>query len=93
MKFDVNRVAGLARLHLTLREKKDLSPQLGSVLDFVKKITKEKIEKTPPTFQTTGLKDVFRKDEAVATRSLDRDGVLANAPDQKDGFFKVKPVQ
>lgn len=93
MKFDIDHIADLARLHLTSKEKEILSPQLNSILSFVGRIAKAKTDRVSPTFQTTGLKDVVRKDKVNPGQSLSQEEALANAPGKKDGLFKVKPVQ
>jgi aspartyl-tRNA(Asn)/glutamyl-tRNA(Gln) amidotransferase subunit C len=92
VKFDINYIADLARLQLTAAEKRRLGPQLRSILSYVEKISELKTDNVPPTFQMTGLKDVVRKDKVSSKRSLSQGEALSNAPDKKDGFFKVKRI-
>lgn len=93
MKFDIAHLADLARLKLTLKEKKLLGPQLKAILGYVERITKAKTGTISPTFQTTGLKDVVREDKVDSRQSLSQEEALANAPDRKGGLFKVKSVR
>ena len=92
MKFDIDYIADLARLRLTSAEKKRLAPQLKSLLAYVEKISELDTDGISPTYQTTGLEDVVRKDEVDRGRSLSQKEALSNAPDKKDGSFKVKRV-
>ena len=92
-KIDIDRIADLARLHLTPKEKNCLGSQLQSILVYVERVAKARTRNIPPTFQTTGLKDVVREDVVDPIRSLSQEKALANAPHRKDGFFRVKPVR
>lgn len=93
MKFDIERIASLARLYLTPNERRLLSSQLKSILDYAERIARAKIGDIPPTFQTTELKNIVREDKVDSTRSLTSEEALANAPDCEGGFFKIKPVR
>lgn len=92
MKLDINYIANLARLQLTAKEKRRLGPQLRSILSYFEKIAKLKTGNIPPTFQTTGISDMTRKDTIERKRSLNSDQALANAPERKDNLFKVPKV-
>ena len=70
----------LSRLHLTEEE-------IGKILNYVDMLNE---------LDTTGVEEMshpfnftnnFREDEAVNTEN--REALLANAPEQKDGCFKV----
>jgi len=92
VKFDINYIADLARLQLTVEEKRRLGPQLRSILSYVEKISKLDTDKVSPTFQTTGLKDTVREDKVDPAHTLSQEEVLSNAPDKKDGRFKVPKI-
>jgi len=92
MKFDISRIANLARLKLTPAEKKKFEPQLKSILKYVEQISKVKTDGVVPTFQTTDLKDAVSDDRVDRGRVLSQEEVLSSTPDKKDGFFKVKRV-
>ena len=47
-------------------------------------------EGVPPTTHAVPLQNVLREDEVAP--SLSQDQVLANAPQQEEGHFKVRPV-
>jgi aspartyl-tRNA(Asn)/glutamyl-tRNA(Gln) amidotransferase subunit C len=87
---DVAHIAHLARLTLT-EEELDLFPgQLGSVLEHAKDMSALDLSSLAPTAHPFGLINVVRDD--VVTPSLNRDEVLAQAPDAQDGRFAVPRI-
>lgn len=89
-KTEVRHVAQLARLGLTEKGVKKFQRQLSAILDYVDQLNEVDTTSIEPISQVTGLENVTRED---ATRpSLTQEEALSNAPDQHNGFFKVKPV-
>ena len=86
----VERVAKLARIGLTPEEVAQMTTELGHILEFVEQLQKVDVSNIPPTDQVTGLVDVWRED--VVLPSMPRKQLLANAPEQKDGYIVVKRV-
>ena len=87
---DVAHVAGLARLHLSDDELDLFTGQLAAVLEHAEDVASLDTEGVPPTAHPFPLENVLRDD--VIRPSLDRDEVLAAAPDAEDGRFRVPPV-
>lgn len=87
---EVKRIARLARIHLSDEEVAQMSVELGAIVEFVEQLSSIDIEGVPPTDQVTGLVDVWREDEVKP--STDRDVILKNAPQSKDGYIVVKRV-
>lgn len=87
---DVAHVAWLARLAVTDDELDLFTEQLGAVLDHAADVEALDVEGVPPTAHPLPLRNVLRDD--VVTPCLDRDEVLAQAPDVEDGRFRVPPV-
>jgi aspartyl-tRNA(Asn)/glutamyl-tRNA(Gln) amidotransferase subunit C len=87
---DVAHVATLARLDLTDEERERLAEQLGAVLDHIADIAALEIAGVPPTAHPLPLRNVLRDD--VRRPSLNRDEVLAQAPDAEDGYFRVPRI-
>jgi aspartyl-tRNA(Asn)/glutamyl-tRNA(Gln) amidotransferase subunit C len=87
---EVERIAKLARIGLSPEETSQMSVELGRILEFVEQLQAVDIEGMAPTDQVTGLEDVWRED--VVKPSLPRDQLLANVPEQKDGYIVVKRV-
>lgn len=87
---EVAHVAALARLSLTDEELALFTEQLGDVLDTAAAIGALELDDVEPMAQPYPLANVLRPDVVVA--SLDRDEVLAQAPDAEQGRFKVPPA-
>lgn len=87
---EVERVAKLARIGLSPEEAAQMSVELGQIVGFVEQLQAVDVEGVAPTDQVTGLVDVWRED--VVVPSLPREELLANAPEQKDGYIVVKRV-
>jgi len=64
--------------------------QLGQILDYFQSLQELDTEGVPPTSHVIPLRNVMRDD--VPALSMARDDVLANAPDQEDGYFRVRAV-
>jgi aspartyl-tRNA(Asn)/glutamyl-tRNA(Gln) amidotransferase subunit C len=87
---EVEHVARLARLRLAPDELEKLRAQLSNILDHIDMLKEVDVSDVAPTAQVTDLLNILRADEVRA--SLPREDVLANAPDQQDGMFKVKAI-
>ncbi|MFH1239192.1 MAG: Asp-tRNA(Asn)/Glu-tRNA(Gln) amidotransferase subunit GatC [bacterium] len=89
-KKDVEYVAKLARLDLSGEEKEKYTVQIAKILEYVSKLNQLNTENIEPTSHVLPLENVFREDEVKP--SLKPEEILANAPEQEDGYFKVKKV-
>ncbi len=87
---EVAHVAHLARLSLDSTELELMRSQLSGILEYIELLQEVDVEGIPPTAQVTGLATVTRLDSVNA--GLTREQALANAPDQRDGMFRVKAV-
>ncbi len=87
---DVVHVAKLALLDLTDDEIDRCTLQLGSVIENASDMNNLDLDGVEPTHHPLGLTNVSRPDEVRP--SLDRDEVLAQAPEVEDGRFKVPPA-
>ena len=87
MDFDIDKVAGLARLSLQPEEKAKLSKDLGSILQYVKQLESLDTRGVEPTSHVLNLENVFRKDEVKSSEV--RDEALSHAPGKDGKFFKV----
>jgi aspartyl-tRNA(Asn)/glutamyl-tRNA(Gln) amidotransferase subunit C len=88
---DIEKLAQLARVGLTDREKESLAAEMTSILEYVKQLDEVDVTNVEPTSQVTGLKNVTR-DDTVISSNIGRDELLSNAPDIENGFIKVKTV-
>ena len=87
---EVAKVARLARLALTDEELALATVQLGDIVEHFADIDELDLDGVEPMTQPFPLTNVMRDD--VVVPSLDRDEVLAAAPDVEDGRFKVPPI-
>lgn len=87
---EVEHIALLARLELTVKEKEQYRLQLSSILEHFAVLQKLRVSHIPPTSSILPLSSRLRKDEIK--RGLDQKEVLRNAPDSTRGQFRVPPV-
>ena len=87
---DVRHVARLARLDVTDDEVALFTGQLEAVLEHAQDVEALDVDGVPPTAHPLPLQNVFRDD--VPGDSLDRDEVLAMAPEAEDGRFRVPRI-
>ena len=87
---DVAHVADLARLTLSDDELDRFTDQLAAVLEHARDVEALDTAGVPPTAHPLPLRNVLRDDEVRP--SLDRDEVLAAAPEVEGGRFAVPPV-
>ena len=86
----VEHVAKLARLELVEEEIATYTEQLNSILEYAAMLEGINTEDINPTAHAVPLHNVFREDEVKP--SLEREKVLANAPEAEEGFFKVPKI-
>jgi aspartyl-tRNA(Asn)/glutamyl-tRNA(Gln) amidotransferase subunit C len=89
-KIDVAYVARLSRLTLTEEEQARYGRDLAAILDYAAKLDELDTEGIEPTTHVLPIHNVLRED--AVRPSMDRDKLLANAPDRADGCFKVPKV-
>ncbi len=90
--FDAEHIARLARMGLSESEKPKFEKDLSAILEFVEKLKEVNVRDVEPTAQATGLENVIRADEAAKREPELKERLLANAPDRKDSYIKVKEV-
>jgi aspartyl-tRNA(Asn)/glutamyl-tRNA(Gln) amidotransferase subunit C len=96
---DVERVAELANLELTGTEKAAMLRDLNSVLGYFAQLNELDTTSVPPMLQVATQSMASGEAEAAlhlradeVAPSLNRDRVLASAPDTDGTFFKVPKV-
>ena len=87
---DVVHVARLARLDLSDEEVELFTAQLRTVLDHAADVAALDLSHLEPSSHPIALGNVLRPDEPRP--SLDRDEVLAAAPDVEDYRFRVPRI-
>lgn len=83
----IEYVGILAKLELSPEEKEEARRDMARMLDYIDKMNELDTEGVEPMSHVFPLTNVFRED--VVRDGGGRELVLANAPEQKDGAFKV----
>ena len=83
----IEYVGILAKLELSDEEKETAKKDMGRMLDYIDKLNELDTSGVEPMSQVVPRNTVFRED--VVTNGDERDKILLNAPEQKDGAFKV----
>ena len=88
----VERLAALANLDLDPSEVEAFARQIGDILAYADQVQQVDTTGVPPTSSVIAYQVSDRPDQVRP--SLDRDAVLANAPDpaRAAGFFRVPRV-
>jgi aspartyl-tRNA(Asn)/glutamyl-tRNA(Gln) amidotransferase subunit C len=87
---EVERVAVLARLHLTAAEEEQLTEQLDNILSYMDKLNQIDTDNVEAFSHGLHSASVLREDRV--TNQPDADALLANAPDRDGTFFKVPKI-
>ncbi len=87
---DVEHVAKLARLELTEEEKEKYAGQLGDVLKYVEQMNEVDTSNVVPMAHAMDFVNVMREDTVKYEQT--KEELMANAPDEEDGFFKVPKI-
>ena len=83
----IEYVGILAKLELSDEEKEQAKKDMGSMLDYIDKLNELDTSGVEPMSHIFPVNNVFRED--VVTNGDDREAILANAPEEKDGSFVV----
>ena len=89
-KDQVRHVAHLARLAVSEEEVDMMTKQLGDIIHYAELLNELDTTGVEPTTHVLDLKNVMRKD--VPRKWITREDALKNAPDHKDGQFKVPSI-
>ena len=90
MKMDIEKVARLARLELSKEEKETFGNQLEQILTYMEQLNRLDTSGVEPTSHAIPIYNVFRDDEVKP--SFPHEEVLAIAPDEEEGHFKVPRI-
>jgi aspartyl-tRNA(Asn)/glutamyl-tRNA(Gln) amidotransferase subunit C len=89
-KEEVIKISKLARIELTEKEVEKFQKELSTVLDYVDELKKVDVEGLEEVSQVTGLINVQRDDKVEAAENHKE--ILSQAPEIKDGYYKVKAI-
>ena len=83
----IEYVGILAKLELSDEEKEQAKKDMSNMLDYVGKLNELDTDGVEPMSHTFSVHNVFRED--IVVNGDDRENMLANAPEKKDGAYKV----
>lgn len=83
----IEYVGILAKLELDAEEKEQAKSDMASMLDYIDKLNELDTEGVEPMSHVFPVNNVFRED--VVTNGDDRENILKNAPEEKNGMFNV----
>lgn len=83
----IDYVGILAKLELSDEEKEQAKKDMSDMLAYVSKLNELDTDGIEPMSHTFDVHNVFRED--VVTNGDDRDNMTLNAPEKKDGCYKV----
>ena len=88
---DVLHLAQLSSLQLADNEIDALQQDIGNILGYIEQLGELDTTGVQPTYQVTGLENVWRNDE-VGQESVTRKQLLNLAPNQQNDSVKVPKV-
>ena len=83
----IDYVGILAKLELSGEEKEQAKKDMANMLNYIDKLNELDTEGVEPMSHVFPVNNVFRED--VVTNGDDRDNILKNAPEEKEGMFNV----
>lgn len=83
----IEYVGILAKLELSVEEKEQAKADMGRMLDYIDKLGELDTTDVEPMSHVFPVENVFRED--VVTNGDEREQLLSNAPQEKDGMFVV----
>lgn len=83
----IEYVGILAKLELSDEEKEKAKSDMGRMLDYIDKLGELDTTDVEPMSHVFPVENVFRED--VVTNGDEREQLLSNAPQEKDGMFVV----
>ena len=83
----IEYVGILAKLELSAEKKEAAKSDMGRMLDYIDKLNELDTSGVEPMSHVFPVHNVFRED--VVTNGDDRENMLANAPEERDGQYQV----
>ncbi len=83
----IDYVGILAKLELSAEEKEQAKKDMANMLDYIDMLNELDTTGVEPMSHVFPVNNVFRED--VVSNGDDRENILANAPEEKDGSFMV----
>ena len=88
---DVRHLAHLSSLQMSDAEVESLRADIEQIINYINQLDELDTDGVEPTYQVTGLQNVWRDDEIIDS-SVSRRQLLALAAEQSDNCVKVPKV-
>lgn len=88
---DVRHLAQLSSLQMSDAEVESLRADIEKIINYINQLDELDTDGVEPTYQVTGLQNVWRDDEIIDS-SVSRQQLLALAAEQSDNCVKVPKV-
>jgi hypothetical protein len=88
---DVRHLAQLSSLQMSDAEVESLRADIEKIINYINQLDELDTDDVEPTYQVTGLQNVWRDDEIIDS-SVSRRQLLALAAEQSDNCVKVPKV-
>lgn len=88
---DVRHLALLSSLQMSDAEAESLRADIEKIINYINQLDELDTDGVEPTYQVTGLQNVWRDDEIIDS-SVSRQQLLALAAEQSDNCVKVPKV-
>ncbi len=89
-KEEVEHIALLARVGMTPEEVERYREQLSNILENFQVLQQVDTNNVQPTSHSIALENVMRED--VSSDSFPQEEIVANAPQEEGGLFRVKAI-
>lgn len=86
----VKHLASLSNISLSDDDIKSLSVDIGKIIDYIGELEQLDTTGIEPTYQVTGLSNVWREDKVEP--QIPREDLLKLAPDSADNSIRVPKV-
>ena len=92
-KEEIIHIASLARVGLNDQQEVEMyQKDLSAILDYFNQLNELDTDNVDPIAHITGMENVYRSDVSRDYGSIGKQQIIENAPEEKDGYFKVKSV-
>lgn len=91
-KDDIRRLASLARLSLSPEEEERFTHESQAILAYIGKLGELDLEGVIPMTHAHDVANVFALDAVHESTEREHERLVAQFPDEKDGYLRVKNV-
>jgi aspartyl-tRNA(Asn)/glutamyl-tRNA(Gln) amidotransferase subunit C len=88
---DIEKLAKLARIELTIEEKESLLKEVDPILGYVAQL-KEVVSSVGETKKAGELRNVTREDSLPNETASNTEVLVADMPESQDNYLKVKKI-